>query len=92
DDAPPRCNDLFVKDLATGQARNLTRGFDGAVPSDFTVLPSGDLVATIATHMRSRLARISTTDGSVTWFDIGRPVVGSLATNPGQTAWAMTGS
>ncbi len=92
DDAPPRCNDLFVKDLATGQARNLTRGFDGAVPSDFTVLPSGDLVATIATHMCSRLARISTTDGSVTWFDIGRPVVGSLATNPGQTAWAMTGS
>ena len=92
DDAPPRCNDLFVKDLATGEARNLTRGFDGDIPSGFKVLPSGDLVAAIPTHMRSRLARISTKDGSVTWFDIGRPVVGSLVTNAAQTGWAMTGT
>ena len=60
DDAPPRCNDLHVKDLKTGLERNLTRGFDGSLPSDFIVDRNGDLVMTIATHMKQKIARIST--------------------------------
>jgi dipeptidyl aminopeptidase/acylaminoacyl peptidase len=91
DDAPPRCNDLFVKDLASGQSRNLTRGFDGAIPDDYTVLPSGDLIMQVATHMRTRLAKFSTKDGSIAWYDVGLPVAGGLVTNSKQSAWAFIG-
>ena len=48
-DDSPRCGELFVKDLASGQSRNLTPRFDGSIPDNFTVLPSGDLVMPIAT-------------------------------------------
>lgn len=92
DDAPPRCNDLIVKDLATGTARNLTRGIDGAIPGSFIVLPDGDLMMTIATHFQSRLARLSTRTGKVTWLDSGKPVTSGLVTNQKQTGWAMTSS
>ena len=88
DDSPPRCNDLYVKDIKTGAARNLTRGFDGTLPSDFIVDRNGDLMMTIATHMRQRVARISTKDGTPTWFDGEQPVVQALATNGAQNAWA----
>lgn len=90
DDAPPRCNDLFVKDLASGQARNLTRGFDGAISDNYTVLPSGDLIMQVSTHMRSRLAKFSTRDGSIAWYDVGLPVTSGLVTNASQNAWAFT--
>lgn len=92
DDAPPRCNDLFVKDLTGGQARNLTRGFDGAIPDHYTVDRNGDLLMTIPVHTKERLARISTKDGAVTWFDADLPVVSAAATNAGQTGWAMIAS
>lgn len=90
DDAPPRCNDLFVKELGTGQVRNLTRGFDGAVPDNYTVLPDGDLIMQVSTHMRTRLAKFSTRDGSVAWYDVGLPVANGLVTNATQSAWAFT--
>ena len=73
EDAPPRCNDLYVKDLATGQAKNLTPGFDGDIPENYTVLPNGDLAMTISTHMRTRLATLSTTTGAITWHDSACP-------------------
>ncbi len=92
DDAPARCNDLFVKDLASGAARNLTRGFDGAIPDTYVVLPSGDLIMAIPTHMRTRLARVSTVSGAVQWYDFGLPVAGQLVTNARQSAWAFTGT
>ena len=92
DDAPPRCNDLIVKDLASGEARNLTRGFDGAIPGSFSVLPDGDLMMTIATHFQSRLARLSTRTGKMTWLDTGKPVTSGLVTNQKQTGWAMLSS
>lgn len=92
EDAPPRCNDLWVKDLATGQAKNLTPGFDGDIPENYTVLPSGDLALAIPTHMRTRLATLSTTTGAVTWHDFGLPVAGSLVTNGKLSAWAFIGT
>ncbi|MEP9402094.1 prolyl oligopeptidase family serine peptidase [Sphingomonas silueang] len=88
DDTPPRCNDLFVKDLASGTARNLTRGFDGDIPSSFHVLPDGDLAMAIDVHTRTRLARLSTRTGAVSWVDSPAPVAFSLVTNPRRTAWA----
>ena len=90
DDAPSGCVDLYVRDIAGGSSRNLTRGFDGAMPGDFIMLPNGDLLLTIAQHMRSRPARLSTQTGKVTWLDMDQPVVGGLVTNARQTAWAMT--
>jgi dipeptidyl aminopeptidase/acylaminoacyl peptidase len=92
EDAPPRCNDLYVKDLATGQAKNLTAGFDGDIPENYTVLPNGDLAMTIATHMRTRLATLSTTTGAVTWHDFGLPVASPVSTNGKLSAWAFVGS
>ncbi|MET0307624.1 MAG: prolyl oligopeptidase family serine peptidase [Sphingomonas sp.] len=92
EDAPPRCNDLYVKDVVTGQAKNLTPGFDGDIPENYTVLPTGDLAMTISTHMRTRLATMSTTTGAVTWHDFGLPVAGSLVTNGKLSAWAFSGS
>jgi dipeptidyl aminopeptidase/acylaminoacyl peptidase len=89
DDAPSGCTDLYVRDVAGGTPRNLTRGFDGAMSSDYTILPSGDLMMTVAQHMRTRLARLSTRTGAVTFLDADQPVVGALTTNPRQTAWAM---
>lgn len=92
DDAPPRCNDLHVKDLKTGVERNLTRSFDGSLPSDFIIDRNGDLMMTIATHMKQRVARISTKDGASTWFDIEQPVVNAIATNGTQSGFAMIAS
>ncbi|MEG3173774.1 prolyl oligopeptidase family serine peptidase [Sphingomonas sp. ZB1N12] len=92
DDAPSGCVDLFVRDVAGGTPRNLTRGFDGALSNDFTILPDGDLIMTIARHMRSRPARMSTRTGAVTWLDADQPIVGTLVANARQTAWAMTTS
>lgn len=92
EDAPPRCNDLIVKDMATGMTRNLTHGFEGEIPDDYVVLPDGDLMLTIGTHMESRVARLSTRDGTVRWFAAGHPVVRAIATNVRQTGWAMLGS
>lgn len=89
DDAPPRCNDLHVKDLKTGAEKNLTRGFDGSLPSDFIIDRNGDLVMSIASHMKQRLARISTKDGAPTWFDTEQPVVAAVATNGAQSAYAL---
>lgn len=89
DDAPPRCNDLIVKDLASGEARNLTRGFDGEIPGDFEILPDGDLVMAIGVHTRTRLARLSTRTGAVSWIGTGQPVAVSPVTNARQTAWAF---
>jgi len=92
DDTPPRCNDLFVKDLASGEARNLTRGFDGGIPGNYTILSNGDLAMAIQTHMRTRLATFSTRDGSVKWHDMGLPVAGAPVTNAKQNGWAFTGT
>ncbi|MBC9031332.1 S9 family peptidase [Sphingomonas sp. JC676] len=92
EDAPPRCNDLYVKDLATGQVKNLTPGFDGDIPENYTVLPNGDLALTISTHMRSRLATLSTTTGAVTWHDFGLPVASPVSTNGKLSAWAFIGT
>lgn len=92
EDTPPRCNDLWVKDLASGTARNLTPGFDGAIPGNYTVLPNGDLAVAIPTHMRTRLATLSTTTGAVTWHEFGLPVAGGLTTNGARSAWAYVGT
>jgi dipeptidyl aminopeptidase/acylaminoacyl peptidase len=92
EDAPLGCNEIYVQDLATGQAKNLTSGFDGDIPESFTVLPNGDLALAIPTHMRTRLATLSTITGAVTWHDFGLPVAGSLATNGKLSAWAFTGT
>lgn len=92
DDAPPRCNDLHVKDLKTGAAKNLTRGFDGSIPGDFIVDRNGDLVMAIPTHMKQRIARLSTRDGAPTWFDTEHPVVSAIATNAAQNGFAMIAS
>ncbi|MES2055267.1 MAG: prolyl oligopeptidase family serine peptidase [Pseudomonadota bacterium] len=89
DDAPPRCNDLIVKDLGTGQVRNLTRGFDGEIPSSYEVMPDGDLILEIGTHTRSRLARLSTRTGAVSWIGTDQPVAFSLVTNPQHKGWAF---
>ena len=92
EDAPLGCNDLFVKDFVTAQTKNLTPGFDGDIPERFTVLPNGDLAMAIPTHMRTRLATLSTTTGAVTWYDFGLPVAGSPVTNAKRSAWAFTGT
>lgn len=91
EDAPLGCNDLFVKDLATGQTKHLTPGFDGDIPDHYTVLPNGDLALAIPTHIRTRLATLSTTTGAATWHDFGLPVAGSPVTNVNLSAWAFTG-
>jgi dipeptidyl aminopeptidase/acylaminoacyl peptidase len=92
EDAPLDCSDLYVQDLATGQAKNLTLGFDGDIPESFTVLPDGDLALAIPAHMRTRLATLSTTTGAITWHEFGLPVAGSLVTNSKLSAWAFTGA
>ena len=92
DFAPPRCNDLFVKDLNTGATRNLTAGFDGDIPSSYNVLPDGDLLMSVPTHFRTRLARLSTRTGAITWYDVGQPVASSLVTNAKQAGWAFLAS
>jgi len=91
EDAPLGCNELHVRDLATGQTKNLTLGFDGDIPETFTVLPNGDLALAIPTHTRTRLATLSTTTGRVAWHDVGLPVAGSPVTNAKRSAWAFTG-
>jgi dipeptidyl aminopeptidase/acylaminoacyl peptidase len=92
DDAPPGCRDLFVIDKAGAAARNLTRGFDGTIPSDFIVERNGDLLMMVPNHTRQRLARISSKDGAATWFDAPAPVVSALATNRSQNAFAFIAS
>jgi len=91
EDAPLDCNELYVKDLATGLTKSLTSGFDGAFPETYTVLPDGDLALAIPTHVRTRLATLSTTTGTITWHDFGLPVAGSPVTNAKRSAWAFTG-
>ena len=92
DDAPPRCNELMVTDGNGTATHNLTRGFDGSLPSEVIIDKSGDLVMTIATHMQQRLARVSTKTGTVTWFDGPAPIVSGLATNHAQNAFAFIAS
>jgi len=92
EDAPLDCNELYVQDLATGQVKNLTPDFDGDIPASFTVLPTGDLALIIPTHIRTRLATLSTTTGAVTWHDFGLPVAGSLVFNEKLSAWAFSGT
>ncbi|QNQ08376.1 alpha/beta hydrolase family protein [Sphingomonas alpina] len=89
DDAPPRCNDLIVKDLGNGQVKNLTRGFDGEIPGDYEILPDGDLLMAIGVHTRTRLARMSTRTGAVSWIETGQPVAFAPATNARQSGWAF---
>jgi dipeptidyl aminopeptidase/acylaminoacyl peptidase len=90
-DAPPGCNELYVKDLATGQTKNLTPGFDD-IPENYTVLPNGELALVIPTHMRTRLATLSTNTGAITWHDFGLPVADLLVTNGKLSAWSFTGT
>jgi dipeptidyl aminopeptidase/acylaminoacyl peptidase len=92
EDAPLGCNELYVRVIKTGHAKNLTPGFDGDIPESFTVLPTGDLALAIPTHTRTRLATLSTTTGAVTWHDSGLPVYGSPVTNGKLSAWAFTGA
>ncbi|MEG3124449.1 S9 family peptidase [Sphingomonas sp. GB1N7] len=89
EDAPPGCTYISVKDLGTGQTRNLTRGFEGDMPSGYEVLPDGDLAMAIGTRTRSRLARLSTKTGVVTWLpSTEQPVAYALTSNPRHSGWA----
>jgi len=92
EDAPLGCIEFHVKDLATGQTKNLTPDLGGEMSDSYTVLPNGDLALAIPTQVRTRLATLSTTTGTVTWHDFGLPVAGSPVTNGKLSAWAFTGT
>lgn len=89
-DAPPGCNELFVKDVRTGVERSLVHDLEGGIPESFIVLPDGDLAMTVGTGLRTRLARLSTVTGAVTWRDVGQPVSARLVANARQSGWAFT--
>jgi dipeptidyl aminopeptidase/acylaminoacyl peptidase len=92
DDAPPGCNDLYVRDLAGGTPRNLSRGLKGSFVSDFILAPDGRSVVTVVgVGVQQRIGRIALADGAVEWIETGLPVTSGLNANPAQTGWAFIG-
>ena len=93
-DAPIVCLDLFVQSLDGSKPRNLTENIDGSliVAADTTgpvVTDSGDALVTIARHFDQQLARIRLSDGRLGWIDSLPAVVQAVATNVGQTSFAL---
>jgi dipeptidyl aminopeptidase/acylaminoacyl peptidase len=92
DDAPPGCNDLYVRDLTGGPARNLSRGMKGSFASDFILERNGaTAIALVDAGVQQRIARIDLTSGAAQWIDTGMPVVAGLNANSAQTGWAFLG-
>ncbi|WP_394763320.1 alpha/beta fold hydrolase [Phenylobacterium sp.] len=93
EDAPPGCAELFARNLTTQTTRGLTRGLKGSLTDSYVVEKGGGaLVMLIMTGVDQKLARIDLASGAITWVAGPQPVVGGLATNPAQTAWAMGAS
>jgi dipeptidyl aminopeptidase/acylaminoacyl peptidase len=93
-DAPIVCVDLFVQSLDGSKPRNLTETIDGSliVGVDTTgpvVTDSSDVLVTIARHFDQQVARIRLADGRLGWINTLPAVVKAVATNVGQTSFAL---
>ena len=95
--APIVCRDLFVQALDGSRSRNLTEGIDGSLVNGVDnaaavgpiVTTAGDILVTIARRFDQQVARIRPADGRISWVDTLPAVVKAVATNSGQTGFAL---
>ena len=96
-DAPIVCRDLYVRALDGTAPRNLTADLDGSLISGVDnpalarplITDSGDALVTVARHFDQQLARIHLADGHVEWITSLPSIVKAVATNDGQTGYAL---
>lgn len=89
-DAPPGCDDLYVRDAATGVSRNLTRDLNGSLERTAVLSADGRrMILTAQVGLDVRLGQIDLASGQLSWISAPAPVVHTIATNRAETGWAM---
>jgi dipeptidyl aminopeptidase/acylaminoacyl peptidase len=97
DIAPTVCHDLFVQALDGSQPHDLTEGIDGSLLNSADnyarvgpiIMPSGEILVTIARHFEQQVALIRPSDGRLTWINTLQAVVKAVGTNAAHSRFAL---